>query len=65
MGPRVELTPEQTEDVIVEELEYALRHPVGVPEKTYKAIKRTYKWFCPPLRQKTFLRNLGHEDDSE
>ena len=61
MGPQVELTAEQTEAVVVEELEYALRHPVGVPEKTYKAIKRAYKWFSPPLRQKTFLRNLKND----
>ena len=58
MGPQIELTAEQTEEVMVEELEYALMHPAGVPLKTYKAMKRTYKWFSPPLRQQTFLKNL-------
>lgn len=58
MGPTIELTPEQAEEVIVAELEDALMHPAGVPLKVYKAIKRTYKWFSPPLRQQTFLKNL-------
>lgn len=61
MEPRIELTPEQTESIVISELEYHLLNPRGIPKKTIKALRGAYKWFCPPLRQETFLRNIEND----
>lgn len=38
---------EQAEWIVQQELMDTLEHPEGIPEKTYKALKRALKWYMP------------------